>query len=279
MGVCLLPEQFEELNFSYDYKKEEEKEKEKLDKYMKNQRIIRANIFQIERLKYKNVKKKQTLEKKFDVVSNDSILLLSTTKKNFLAKSVPNYLIDSKLFISEMTKTKKYDIINYPKDVLELINKIRNDPKSFIKDVENAISKIETYKNKIIYNGNIRVYLNKGENMFLEAIKCLNDTNTMGNLTLNEEISIELPNENDFNNDKDFFKNQILTQRRAKKIERYYREAIKDPYTGVLMMIVDDTTKNQGEKRKTILDPNLNKVGIKCKLYGNKFLAYLTFGK
>ena len=279
MGVCLLPEQFEELNFSYDYKKDEEKEKEKLDKYMKNQRIIRANIFQIERLKYKNVKKKQTLEKKFDVVSNDSILLLRTTKKNFLAKSVPNYLIDSKLFISEMTKTKKYDIINYPKDVLELINKIRNDPKSFIKDVENAISKIETYKNKIIYNGNIRVYLNKGENMFLEAIKCLNDTNTMGNLTLNEEISIELPNENDFNNDKDFFKNQILTQRKTKKIERYYREAIKDPYTGVLMMIVDDTIKNQGEKRKTILDPNLNKVGIKCKLYGNKFLAYLTFGK
>ena len=27
------------------------------------------------------------------------------------------------------------------------------------------------------------------------------------------------------------------------------------------------------------LDPNLNKVGIKCRLYGNKFLAYLTFGK
>ena len=45
------------------------------------------------------------------------------------------------------------------------------------------------------------------------------------------------------------------------------------------MMVVDDTNKNQGEKRKTILDPSLNKVGIKCKLYGNKFLAYLTFGK
>ena len=45
------------------------------------------------------------------------------------------------------------------------------------------------------------------------------------------------------------------------------------------MMIVDDTYKNQGEKRKTILDPNLNRIGIKWKFYGNKFLAYLTFGK
>jgi len=100
----------------------------------------------------------------------------------------------------------------------------------------------------------------------------------MNDLVLNEEISIELPNENEINDD-DFFKNKILAQRKIKKIERYYREAIKDPYVGVLMMVVDDTNKNQGEKRKTILDPSLNKVGIKCKLYGNKFLAYLTFGK
>ena len=100
----------------------------------------------------------------------------------------------------------------------------------------------------------------------------------MNELISNDDISIDLPDENEFG-DKEFFKNKILSERKVKKIERYYREAIKDPYIGVLMMIVDDTNKNQGEKRKTILDPNLNKVGIKCKLYGNKFLAYLTFGK
>ena len=175
-------------------------------------------------------------------------------------------------------KSKKYDIINYPKDVVEYINQIRHNPKDFIKDVQNAIPFIEKYKNKLIYNGNTRVYLNQGQKIFLEAIQCLNETNAMNDLVLNEEISIELPNENEINDD-DFFKNKILAQRKIKKIERYYREAIKDPYVGVLMMVVDDTNKNQGEKRKTILDPSLNKVGIKCKLYGNKFLAYLTFGK
>ena len=44
-------------------------------------------------------------------------------------------------------------------------------------------------------------------------------------------------------------------------------------------MIIDDTNKNQGEKRKTILDPELTKAGIKCRFYGNKFLAYFTFSK
>ena len=37
--------------------------------------------------------------------------------------------------------------------------------------------------------------------------------------------------------------------------------------------------KNQGEKRITILDPLLNNIFINCKMYGKKFLAYLTFSK
>jgi len=279
MGVCLVPENFEELIYNEEEQKERKvlKERERLDRYVQSQRIIRANKLQIEKIKKKNLIKRQTLDKRLDIVNNDSILLLSSTKKH-LAKTETNNLSESKIFFSGTMKSKKYDIINYPKDVVELINKIRQNPKSFITDVENAIPFIETYKNKLIYNGNTRVYLNQGKKIFLEAIQCLNETKAMNNLSLNEEISIELPNEKEVN-DNDFFKNKILSQRKIKKIERYYREAIKDPYVGVLMMVVDDTNKNQGEKRKTILDPNLNKVGIKCKLYGNKFLAYLTFGK
>ena len=279
MGVCLVPENFEELIYNEEEQKERKvlKERKRLDRYVQSQRIIRANKLQIEKIKKKNLIKRQTLDKRLDIVNNDSILLLSSTKKH-LAKTETNNLSESKIFFSGTMKSKKYDIINYPKDVLELVNKIRQNPKSFITDVENAIPFIETYKNKLIYNGNTRVYLNQGKKIFLEAIQCLNETKAMNDLSLNEEISIELPNEKEVN-DNDFFKNKILSQRKIKKIERYYREAIKDPYVGVLMMVVDDTNKNQGEKRKTILDPNLNKVGIKCKLYGNKFLAYLTFGK
>ena len=282
MGVCILPENFEELNFDYDYKKAEEekalKEKEKLNKYIQSQRIITVNEFKLEKIKQKKLLKKKTLDKKLHIINSDSILLLSSNKK-LLAKTETNNHSESRLFLSATIKSKKYDIINYPKDVLELINEIRKNPKGYIKNVEEAITFIQKYKKRLVYSGNIRVYLNKGEKMFKEAINYLKNTKPMNNLILNEDISIELPNEKEFNNDCNYFKNKIIKERKIKNIERYYREAIKDPYTGVLMMIVDDTDKNQGEKRKTILDPNLNKVGIKCRFYGNKFLAYLTFGK
>lgn len=282
MGVCILPENFEELNFDYDYKKAEEekalKEKEKLNKYIQSQRIITVNEFKLEKIKQKKLLKKKTLDKKLHIINSDSILLLSSNKK-LLAKTETNNHSESRLFLSATIKSRKYDIINYPKDVLELINEIRKNPKGYIKNVEEAITFIQKYKNRLVYSGNIRVYLYKGEKMFKEAINYLKNTKPMNNLILNEDISIELPNEKEFNNDCNYFKNKIIKERKIKNIERYYREAIKDPYTGVLMMIVDDTDKNQGEKRKTILDPNLNKVGIKCRFYGNKFLAYLTFGK
>ena len=275
MGVCLIPE-FEELKFSYDYQKEEEKQalryKEKVNQNKYNQRIIIANKFQIEKMR------KRTLDKNLSIFSTDYIFLTSSPKNN-LTKTEPKGPSKGDIFISSTLKSKKYDIINYPKDVVELINKIRKAPKYFIEDVKQAIPMIETYKDKLIYNGNIKVYLNTGKDMFIEAIQCLNETEPMGELKLNEEISIDLPSEKEFEENEEFFKKKILSQREIKKIERYYREAIRDPYIGVLMMIVDDTCKNQGEKRKTILDPNLNKVGIKCQFYGNKFLAYLTFGK
>ena len=282
MGVCILPENFEELNFDYDYKKAEEekalKEKEKLNKFIQSQRIITVNEFKLEKIKQKKLLKKKILDKKLHIINSDSILLISSNKK-LLPKTETNNHSESRLFLSATIKSKKYDIINYPKDVLELINEIRKNPKGYIKNVEKAMAFIQKYKNRLVYSGNIRVYLNKGEKMFKEAINYLKNIKPMNNLILNEDICIELPNEKEFNNDCNYFKNKIIKERKIKNIERYYREAIKDPYTGVLMMIVDDTDKNQGEKRKTILDPNLNNVGIKCRFYGNKFLAYLTFGK
>ena len=183
MGVCVLPENFKENikeNFKelldYDYKKAEKekslKQKEVLNKYMQNQQIITVNEFKLEKIRQKKLLKKKTLDKKLHIINSDSILLLSSNKK-LLAKTETNNQSESRLFLSATIKSKKYDIINYPKDVLELINKIRKSPKSFIKDIEYAITFIKKYKNRLVYSGNIRVYLNKGETMFKEAINYL----------------------------------------------------------------------------------------------------------
>ena len=281
MGVCLISDKFEELRINFDEENEEEKEKEKENIIKKNfiegQKVIRINEIEIEKIKRHKLKKIKSHDNKdLNIATNTSIIILGSVKKN---KAKSESLSDSKLFITPTLKSKEYDITNYPKDVLELINKIRNDPKSFVNDVEQSISNIQNYDNKLIYNGNIKVILNKGENMFKEAIECLHKTNPMGPLNFNKDIEIEMPTEEEYNKQKDFFKNKILIKKKLINIERYYREAIKDPYTGVLMMIVDDTSINQGEKRNTILNPLLNKIYINCKMYGKKFLAYLTFSK
>ena len=76
---------------------------------------------------------------------------------------------------------------------------------------------IETYNDKLIYSGYTKVYLNKGKDMFIDLIKSLNETNPMGELIFDENISIELPSEKEFIEDKDFFKNKILSERKIKK--------------------------------------------------------------
>ena len=279
MGVCLINDNFEDLRFNY-YDKERAKEEnanKAKKRFLKGQQIITVNKFQLDRIKKQKLLKKKTHDiSNLGIEKNEEVLLLSSKKER--AKTESGHIIESK-GISPTVRTKKYDIINYPNDVFELINKIRNNPESFIKDIENAITNIQKYKNKLIYNGNIKIYLNKGEKMFKEAIECLRKTKSMKPLVFNKDIGIEMPSEEEYKNDKDIFRKKILKEKKIKNIERYYREAIKDPYTGVLMMIVDDTIKNQGEKRITILNPVLNKVYINCKMYGKNFLAYLTFSK
>ena len=276
MGVSLIPDNLEELRFDYDEKKveeaEKEKAKEKKEKFIQNIKIIKMDGIQVEKIKKQKLLKKKTHD--INISNNIQLILMGFEKQ---PKTVANS--ENKNAVSQTSKSKKYDINNYPNDVLELINKIRHDPQSFINDIENAMNNIQKYKKRLIYNGNIKVNLNIGEKMFKDAIDCLRTTKPMNPLTLNKEIEIEMPTEEEFKKERDIFKKKILNKKKENNIERYYREAIKDPYTGVLMMLVDDTSKNQGEKRVTILDPDLKKISINCKMYGQKFLAYLTFSK
>ena len=276
MGVYLNSYHLEELRLDYDEKKVEEAEKEiakeKREKFSKNLKQITINGIVIEKIKKQKLLKKKTHDN--NISTKSSIIIMGFNKQ---PKTVTNSL--NKNVANQTSKSKKYDIINYPKDVLDLINKIRNDPQSFVNDIEKAMNNIQKYKNRLIYNGNIKVNLNEGEKMFKDAIDCLHKTKSMNPLTLNKEIEIEMPTDEEYKKERDIFKKKILNKKKENNIERYYREAIKDPYTGVLMMLVDDTTRNQGEKRVTILNPLLNKIAINCRMYGNKFLAYLTFSK
>ena len=193
MGVCLINDNFEDIEdiigmnyFGKDRTLEENENKPKKKVY-KGQQIIKVNKFQLDRIKKQKILKKKTHDiSNLGIEKNEEILLLSSPKKGRTNTESGNIYKSKE--ISPTIKSKKYDIINYPKDVFELINKIRSNPESFIKDIENAITNIQKYKNKLIYNGNIKIYLNKGEKMFNEAIECLRKTKSMKPLIFNKEI-------------------------------------------------------------------------------------------
>ena len=213
MGVCLIADNFEELRINYDEKTaEEEKAKKMKENFINGQQVIRINEIEIEKIKKQRLLKKKTHEMKdLNVSTNTSIILLGVNKKAKTETNSENKIIGTQTF-----KSKKYDIVNYPKDVLELINKIRSDPQSFVNDIETAMTNITKYNNRLIYNGSIKVKLNKGENMFKDAIDYLNKTKSMAPLTLNKEIEIEMPTDEEYKKEKEFFKQKILTKKKRK---------------------------------------------------------------
>ena len=84
----------------------------------------------------------------------------------------------------------KYKIENYPNDALNMINKIRNNPIEFIPEIEEAIKHIKTEQNKLIYSGNLKVALNKGEEIFKETIEILKQIPPMESLIFDNNIAI-----------------------------------------------------------------------------------------
>lgn len=176
-------------------------------------------------------------------------------------------------------KKIKYDIKNYPKDVFELINKIRSNPKKFAEDVENAIKLIKEDNGKLIYNGKLKVTLNKGESVFREVINILNTSPELEPLTFNNDILIECPTKEEEIKDPKVFQQKIINKKKEIELNAYFKDAIKDPYISTLLMIVDDSGVNAGKKRDSVLNPLYKNIAISCVMINKTFCAYFTFSK
>ena len=177
-------------------------------------------------------------------------------------------------------KINTYDITNYPNDVIIYINKIRANPQKFIEDIAKSIKFITKEKNKIIYKGDLKVALNKGEESFINAINILKDTQPMESLIYKEDIKIEVPNDENLIKDNIYFQNKIIELKKVKNLDYYFKDAIKDPYISVLLNIIDDVCeKNKGKKRNIILNRDIKYIAIDCKIVNKKFCAYYTFSK
>ena len=172
--------------------------------------------------------------------------------------------------------------IEYNSDVFNLINKIRQHPSSFAIDIENAISNITTVKNKLIYtNGKVNVSLNEGEPAFKQAANHLRKMLPLPPLQLYEDIAIMVPYDESQMKNTNIFHELVAQRRKHIEINSYFKDLIKDPYTSVLLMIVDDNGKsnNTRKKRDIVLGREYTKMAVTSRRVNKTFCAYLTFAK
>ena len=63
----------------------------------------------------------------------------------------------------------------------------------------------------------------------------------------------------------------------ADKDDAFFKDLVKDPYTSVLLMIVDDNGKNAGKKRNVVLGNTYKKIAVTSRKVKKSFCAYFTF--
>lgn len=178
---------------------------------------------------------------------------------------------------SENNKKSKPD---YKVEALKLINKIRADPKSFIDDVEKAKKLIQEKDGKLIFGGKVKVALKEGETAFDQAIEALKKLDKLEPLELSDEITIPVPeDEEKMKTSKTL--TELVEQKKANGtlIDVFFKDSVKDFYTSVLLLIIDDSGKSKGKKRNAVLSNTYTKIGLSFKKINKTFAAYYTFSK
>ena len=184
----------------------------------------------------------------------------------------------------EFLLNEKY--ANYPYKIVELINNIREDPVGYADIVEQSIQNIVLEEDKedpsikhLIYKKKIKVALTTGEKAFQEAIDYLRTLSPLPPLEFSQEKCIPLPNTEEELNNPSFLKSQVKVLREQTRIDVFYKDLIKIPEISGLLMIVDDTNKNTGKKRRALLSNELKYIGVSSKFIGRTFVAYFSFSK
>ena len=251
--------------------------------------IIEKNI-KFDNSKYDSniISKKITSDENINEIKKNPITFknknsISNTKENQAIININNLNNNKpKSKINQNSKkllNSKKPIDEFSQYIFTYINKIRENPQSFIDNIEKAKFYIEyNSSNKLIYKKNIKVALSQGLPAFEETISILKIVKPMNKLIFEPKLMVKLPQNEEELLDKNFFKLEIKKMKeKGIPIKSYWRDIIKEPETSFLMMIVDDTGIKAGLKRKDILDPNMKYIGICSRTIGKYFICFVTF--
>ena len=192
-------------------------------------------------------------------------------------------------------KSKSSNIFSFNKNdynsrIINLINELRLNPTKFseiiegniqyiYKEVRNELNKetgeIEE-KVEYIFQKKVKVRLYEGENSFIRAADYLKSINPMNELIYKEEIKLDLPD-----NIEDIKNNNIIKEKIKSKsnINAFFKDNVRNPEIGLLLMIIGDYKNSKNKKRNAILNPEYNYIAVNSKFIGDFFVAYFTFSK
>ena len=193
--------------------------------------------------------------------------------------------IESDIYKKQEEYMKKYS--DYPSEIVYIINKIRQNPNDYAEIIEDSIKNIIEEENesdpdkpKIIYKNEIKVALTRGEPAFREAAEELRNMSPIPPLEFKEEICIPLPDNEEQIKDANYLKEKVREiLSRNEHINAFFKEMVKIPKVSALLMIVDDSGKSAGKKRKVVLNKNFKYIGVSYKFIGKTFISYFSFSK
>ena len=292
MGACECENPME---FGYEVNSTlKDKEKEKIEKIEAYPEINRENFIKNSKINndYYNddIKSIEQKREKEQILEHN----IQTSENNNNIIDIENKGVNAlkaRIEIKTNEQNTESENMNYiftttvqrPKDdfseyIFDNINKIREDPQSFIKVIEQAKKNIILDKKGIfIYKSTVKVALSRGAPAFDETINFLKNLKPMQKLIFSNELLMEYPINEEQIKDKKYMNDQInIKVQNGIPIKSFWRDIIKDPQTCLILMIVDDTGVNSGKKRNDILDPNMQCIGIVSKKIGKSFASYIT---
>ena len=187
-------------------------------------------------------------------------------------------------YLEHLNEEKNAKYADYPDKMVEIINKIRQNPVEYAKVIEDSIKNItqeqdknDETKTKLVYKQKVKVALNRGEEAFREAAEKLRNMEPLPPLEFNGEICIPLPQNEEEIRDPSYLKEQVKILKDSTNIDIFFKDLIKIPEVSSLLMIVDDSSKNAGKKRMALLNKDFRYIGVNSKFIGKTFIAYVTF--
>ena len=189
-------------------------------------------------------------------------------------------------YLEKLNEEKNAKYAEYPDKMIEIINKIRENPNAYADFIEDSIKYIieipdkeDETKTKLIFKKKVKVALNRGEVAFHEAAEILRNMEPLPPLEFNGNICIPLPQNEEELKDPNYLKDQVKALKENNNIDLYFKDLIKLPDVSALLMVVDDNAKNTGRKRNAILNKDFKYIGINSHFVGKTFLAYFAFSK